>query len=680
MNIVWKNPKNLIRSIESIGWISDYAEVRSKGQDTIDLQVMEENRVHFSRLVLTRDHDWLSKPTATSSTCIFRFYIHLPTFVQTLKHMSEGDLVWSHCSPHKLFYYYQEQEQQQHQQQEKKNGKNEKRVDMMHSMSIISSMSSIAPTPGIVTPISTQTMNNTIGVVGDLEGRMSKFDDWMSRTPSVTIQEPAIFQSLVGRLSLMNCFFQLAPLETRQDEEKLRWLMVQASPLQDLQYLIPMSAEQEERLNENTTNTEATMSSTTKMDGSQKKKRRSSEELRKEHSKAFRKRVLGRNEADDQGVKKRSWMLYGTEEEQHKQEHEASKKEHPETSVKSEKSEKPGTSEKSEKPEKSEKSEKSTVINFDMGMLYERVRPSLTEWASQDLWDRHNFSLDDVQYMLSKVSTQMLWQLLLTEGTHISLSATKLVKLQHNNNNAQLDVLRQTFEYGAKTTALNQLMNVYKQKYPEWLKRASVTNTQWHHDDAFCLKHDIKLPIHQISNEGFERLVNTSKQVGNQKWCDLVESDLLEMDILELILSSPYSRTLQTIETYHNYFEWRDILLVPRDIDEKRSLILVQRIIPLTKQQVNDENQNLDLLRRRLVNICSGALPLVQQPRLVAVQIPNVGSIICLGMEEMCLFSNRSPPPPSQAASEPSTTSNILVENEDADDDEDECVHKKAKK
>lgn len=303
---------------------------------------------------------------------------------------------------------------------------------------------------------------------------------------------------------------------------------------------------------------------------------------------------------------------------------------------------------------------------------------------SADLWERHTFSLRDIHYVLSRLSTQMLWQAMIGEGANISQSATKVMSGNNKDDNEMVSLHAGSgstmFEYGAKTTALNQLTALYNRRHAAWERRPSVTQTQWHVDHPFCVPHDTHLPIHQITGESFERMAVVCREVMPVKWTSLqllpdVTTTttaaagheigcLPDVELLELLLSGHYSSSLQTVDSYSDHFQWRGILVVPRDVDDSRQLMLVQRVLPLIVATSTSSHSSSDdddkgrapvapFHHRRLVAQLSSynntTFPLMSQPKLVAVRISATQTVLCVGTDEMFYFANRPCPPALQA-------------------------------
>jgi len=198
--------------------------------------------------------------------------------------------------------------------------------------------------------------------------------------------------------------------------------------------------------------------------------------------------------------------------------------------------------------------------------MYEWLRPVRHVWLSPDTWERHAFSWEDIRVtILPSLGGQNLIQLLLAENHTLPMGNSKI------NSSGEMEI-------GGKSGLSEMLMNCYEQKFPDWKSRPSVTLTSWHRTDSLCRKHQPNLPVHHLQGADFDQLMatlqsRTSGKSSDAKW------DSTTVDIQKLSIHGKY-------EIYTEILEWNSIMIVPRELNPTRTIMLVQRVLPLTPETV----------------------------------------------------------------------------------------------
>lgn len=242
MGIRWKTPKTTLKTLESVAWIAKQADVRYRPPDRIEVQVVEsQSRAHLSRLLFYKDTDWVPLPPTPNTvnnmtswpTGSWQVNVSLSEVLQAFKQATAGSLDWTRLTSTTLEYVVPTPA-----------GPAKKKLSSTaDGSSAISPAPVILPIQGSIAVVAANTSVAATPI--PTWSRSSAFDEWMKRPPTLVVQEPALFQNLASRLSVMQPYFQLSPVQTvgsgSSPSDLSRWLVLQSAPHDDAQYVIPLS-------------------------------------------------------------------------------------------------------------------------------------------------------------------------------------------------------------------------------------------------------------------------------------------------------------------------------------------------------------------------------------------------------------------------------------------------------
>jgi hypothetical protein len=184
---------------------------------------------------------------------------------------------------------------------------------------------------------------------------------------------------------------------------------------------------------------------------------------------------------------------------------------------------------------------------------------TVPEFLSEDLWGRHGYSLSDIRKTLDAFPPRVIWQLVRSYNCAATNAASRIY--------CETDALP---TYGSKSTAVQKLLTILKERHPDWSKRQSITWNMSKMDDpngdgrfyeAYD-RHAPGLPVHRVHAPAFELLVaNLAQPPSSSSSADVVGV-------------SQFHTTARKI------FAWRDILIVPLELNARADMLLLGRAIP----------------------------------------------------------------------------------------------------
>lgn len=179
--------------------------------------------------------------------------------------------------------------------------------------------------------------------------------------------------------------------------------------------------------------------------------------------------------------------------------------------------------------------------------LVRELKLVLPEFLNETLWQRHQFSLDDIRATLNHSPTMCIWQLCLYHNIPLLQSASKI--------SSTTALIR-----GGKRNAIMYLMAVYSRKYPEWKQRPSVLL----HLPLHGNRQRLPLPCHKMTVTGIK----------------LLQRLLPERDDSHHWFGQPLRR-------YEACVKWNDGFFVPLAFYSKSqqrpvNMVLLTRVLPKT--------------------------------------------------------------------------------------------------
>lgn len=127
--------------------------------------------------------------------------------------------------------------------------------------------------------------------------------------------------------------------------------------------------------------------------------------------------------------------------------------------------------------------------SFSSSTLVRELKLVLPEFLNETLWQRHQFSLDDIRATLNHSPTMCIWQMCLYHNIPLLQSASKI--------SSTTALIR-----GGKRNAIMYLMAIYSRKYSEWKQRPSVLL----HLPVQGNRQRIPLPCHKMTGTGIQLL------------------------------------------------------------------------------------------------------------------------------------------------------------------------------
>lgn len=199
--------------------------------------------------------------------------------------------------------------------------------------------------------------------------------------------------------------------------------------------------------------------------------------------------------------------------------------------------------------------------------IVERVQWMVVpEFLTEELWERHGYSLTDVRKTLDAFPHRVVWQL----ARSYNCPATNAASRVYCETDAQLT-------YGGRSTAVQKLIMLLKERHPDWEGRFSITWNMNKLDDPngdgtfyeAADRHAPNLPVHRITPTAFEALA--ANIVGNQQHPVMDPGSNLPPNALE------------SARTARGIFFWRGIMIVPLELNRSVDMLLVCRVIPWAK-------------------------------------------------------------------------------------------------
>ncbi len=176
---------------------------------------------------------------------------------------------------------------------------------------------------------------------------------------------------------------------------------------------------------------------------------------------------------------------------------------------------------------------------------------AVPEFLTEELWERHGYSLSDVRKTVDAFPARVIWQLVRS----YNYPATNASSRVYCETDTQLT-------YWGKSTAVQKLLTAIKERHPEWEQRPSITWNMSKLDDPngdgrnydACDRHLPGLPVHRLNAGAFETMV-----------ANLVPDQKAEAG------------------KERGIFSWRNIMIVPLELSRSADMLLVGRVIPWAK-------------------------------------------------------------------------------------------------
>lgn len=125
------------------------------------------------------------------------------------------------------------------------------------------------------------------------------------------------------------------------------------------------------------------------------------------------------------------------------------------------------------------------------------------EWMQEELWERHDYSIQDIRKTLDAFPDRLIWQLLI----HFALPSTNAATIVHSDFDT-------AFTCGTKSTAILKLIQAIKDRHAAWDLRPSVTwdmsKAQDPNGDGKLYdvnkRHHPCLPVHRLSRLDYDKI------------------------------------------------------------------------------------------------------------------------------------------------------------------------------
>lgn len=151
----------------------------------------------------------------------------------------------------------------------------------------------------------------------------------------------------------------------------------------------------------------------------------------------------------------------------------------------------------------------------------------LPELLSEDVWERHRYSLLDIRRTLDAFPERIIWKLVISYNKPTTNTCTKIAS-----------DLEKHVTYSGRPTAIQKLITVINESNKELADRPLVT---WNKDEKIKDRHVPNLPVHRLTPPSFE---------------------MLKENLIQRV------------------FLWRDIWIVALELNKEQNLLLMARIIP----------------------------------------------------------------------------------------------------
>lgn len=212
------------------------------------------------------------------------------------------------------------------------------------------------------------------------------------------------------------------------------------------------------------------------------------------------------------------------------------------------------------------------------------------EFLTEDVWERHQYSRNDIRKTLQYFPTRILWQLLLSYNKSV---ARAMPRMKINS--------RCRIVCDNKSTAIDKIMIVLEELYPKLMERVSVTWNMNKNDDPNgdgkqhskenC--HLPNLPVHKLAKSFFMHLENNLCFQNS----DFTKSPFVNQNNDATRLNGSFQdnnndnndnvnneggdqqQKKKKRMMIKNIFYWRKIMITPYSINETKDLILMVRIL-----------------------------------------------------------------------------------------------------
>ncbi len=189
--------------------------------------------------------------------------------------------------------------------------------------------------------------------------------------------------------------------------------------------------------------------------------------------------------------------------------------------------------------------------------LLREIKLVAPEFLNEAVWQKHRYSLDDIQTTLQHTPKTTIWQICLYNNIALLQSATK--------------VSSTSLIHGGRRSAILRLMSIYRQKFASWAKRPSVLLKL-----PYQSKQKIPLPCHRITPAGIQTLSRL----------------LPTKDLTTYWLGQP-------LRNFTSFVKWEGahfvpLAMYPRKAQRPVDLLLLARVVPYTEFKIIfGEPQNL---------------------------------------------------------------------------------------
>jgi hypothetical protein len=216
---------------------------------------------------------------------------------------------------------------------------------------------------------------------------------------------------------------------------------------------------------------------------------------------------------------------------------------------------------------------------------------ALPELLSEDVWQRHGYSLADIRRTLDVFPARVIWQLVLSYNRAATNASSRVC------SDAEPRLTS-----GGRSTAVQKLLTALKETHAELETKPSVT---WNgkDDDADGMeqvpkpleRHQPGLPVHRLEHAVFDEIA---------RYVSVSSSAVSSADPVPAVESAPFvepkpnpTTTAATAATADDdaddrstgfgqprlakgIFSWRGILVAPLELSRAGDLLLMSRVVP----------------------------------------------------------------------------------------------------
>lgn len=154
-------------------------------------------------------------------------------------------------------------------------------------------------------------------------------------------------------------------------------------------------------------------------------------------------------------------------------------------------------------------------------IIYRHAWMHLPEFLSDDLWKRHNYSMNDVKKTLEFLPDRMVWQFLILQNLSIVDAASSVTSDTY-----------QTIQCNAKTNAITKIMTHLSKRWSDWKDRTDVTwDITWlskldrqksnginEAQEPILHEHFPILPTHQLSYNDYSDIAKHDNNTKIWQW------------------------------------------------------------------------------------------------------------------------------------------------------------------